>query len=183
MPLEVDSVLTDGTVPAAPTQGQIWYDAATDKVYVRKTSGTVELVSLGSPGSGGLVQTRTNDLATDASTNSTSFVTLLSVSITTSGGNIVIRGSISGSFSNANRNMFMQVLLDGVVVQGAGACNNSSGSSGFTCSLLARQTAAVGTHTIVLQWRNGTSSTTMSCHPASTPSQEHAALHVEEVNV
>lgn len=181
MPLVVDSVQTDGSVPVAPAQGQIWYDASTDKVMVHKTAGDAEIPTVGSAGGGGLVQTVFVDKLTDSTTNSTAWTDLLTANIATVAGTMLdIAANLSFSCTGGGLVTFMRVLVDGVVLRGAAETVASTGAYGSMTLQVRGAGLAAGAHVVKLQWR--VSANTTRCRPVANPDGESASLLVSEVS-
>jgi hypothetical protein len=180
MALKVDSIQTDGTTPASPQDGEIWYDAADDKVYVHTPSGTRELVTPGSAGAGGLIGTGYIKKTTDGSTTSTSWVDLLSLTYVSEGFDLDIWAALNVSISEL-ATAYARITVDSVAQSGGAVYTDANPGS---ISLLARVTGlAAGTHTIKLQWKSSNSERSVRCRPSSVPDSESASLLVNEVSV
>lgn len=136
----------------------------------------------GGAGSGDILQTASAVLAADATTTSVTYVDLLTVNITTSGGSSL---EVYASFSTSNAvdaagtgQDSLQITLDGVALQQMGAEQWPVSEGGAVCYETGVVTAEA--HVVKLQWRT-LAGGTLRCS-ASTPTwPEHASLVVLEV--
>jgi hypothetical protein len=128
-----------------------------------------------------LLQSTFIEQASNTTTGSASFVTLLTQSITISSGSILLF-DITASLSNTapNNNMDIQLVIDGTAARGAGMRSASANVPDSTGIVYRRTGLAVGAHTILLQWR--TAGGTAQCRPTTT-ANEHASLRIQEVTV
>ena len=174
--IQLDPQLVD---PASPVVGSLWYNSATDQVMLQSADGAIAMAQVGAPGSGGLVQEREIELQADTQTTSTTWADLLTLSVTTTGGALLLYADISATTSYSGASYSLRVTVDGVAVKGAGVYPGTS-SVPMCGSLTCKKTVAAGTHTVKLQWR--VSRNTLYCQPVSQD-DEHATLLVEEVSV
>jgi hypothetical protein len=128
-----------------------------------------------------LLQSTFTEQATNTTTGSAAFVTLLTQSITISAGSVLlIEVSASISNTNPNINMDIQLNIDAAAVRGAGL-RPSAANQPNVASIVYRKTGlAAGAHTILLQWRTATN--TAQCRPVATVN-EHASIMIQEVTV
>lgn len=137
----------------------------------------------GGAGSGDILQTASAVLAVDATTTSVTYVDLLSVSVTTSGGSSL---EIYASFSTSNAvdaagtgQDALQITLDGTALQQAGAEQWPVSEIGTISYKTGVVTA--GSHTVTLQWKTQAGST-LRCSASTLTRPEHASLVVMEVS-
>jgi len=137
----------------------------------------------GEPGNAiDIQQTASVVLAADVTTTSTTYVDLLSLSITTYGGSkleIYSSFSLSNALDNAGAGQdSLRITIDGIQLQ-------SSGSEQWTVT----ETGAIfcltdilteGPHTVALQWRTQAGAT-LRCSAGTLTRPEHASLVVVEV--
>lgn len=123
-----------------------------------------------------LVQSWYLALSSDVSTTSTSFVTLMTLPVVTTGGALAIAFSVAGTNSNNNRNLDFRLIVDGATVS-ATKFRRDSGA-GSPASLSVFTPVSAGNHTIAVQWLVSASTGRIR---ASSVTEEHAALLVEEV--
>lgn len=183
MPLFADLLQLDpqATPPVNPPDGTIWYDPGTDQAYLMKAGVPTPLVTLGAPGSGGLVQSGFDELHNDTSITSTSWVDLLSVDITTQGNtSLFLSATTSALTTSSGKAYYLRILVDDAPVRGA-CCYPGTSTYAHSCGLEAKKTVGAGEHTVKLQWK--VSGGTLRCRPDAYPDQEHASLYVEEVSV
>jgi len=113
-------------------------------------------------------------LLVDSTTNSTTFVDLITVAITTQAG---VLGLVANATSLALVTLgYLRITVDGVTVQGGahliGLANNFMGL---------RVPIAAGAHTVKLQWRTDAGGT-HQINAASAPEAEFANLLVREMS-
>lgn len=130
-----------------------------------------------------LTQVVSDELTVNASTTVVDplFSTLLSVPMTTQGGDLLIWFSESGGSSGVVTPEF-RVLLDGVLLAGASALLGI-GANSASFALLQKDVAA-GAHTITVEWSKivGSGPTiVLTISPLLLPNQHHASLIVGEV--
>ena len=113
-------------------------------------------------------------LATDQSTSSTAFVTLLTVNITTAAGSLEILATAATNAIVVSG--FTRLVLDGVAVAQSGA-GHLIGVA--THAISRRVPIAAGAHVVELQWRTAVGGT-LNCQPLAQPDREHASLLVRE---
>lgn len=128
-----------------------------------------------------LLQTQFKEVTVDTTTTSTSLVDLLSQSLTTTAGSsLLINVSASISNSSANRNIDIQLMIDGVAVRGAGTRVTGTGIPGSLAIVYKKVGLAAGNHTIKVRWR--TDGSTARVRPIASVN-EHASLMIQEVTV
>ena len=128
---------------------------------------------------GTLLQTQFAEQTTDVTTTSTTFTDLLTVNITTTGGDLLIQASAGFKQSNDQQSVYFQVLIDDIVQRGAGATCRNQDIRG-SMSIVLKRAVAAGARVVKLQWR--VSANTGSVNAATVP-EEHASLLVSEVTV
>ena len=131
-----------------------------------------------STGTSNLVQTSILRLDADASTNSTTFVTLMSTNITTGDGFLILSFTCSCHATSNNRQISFDIQVDGVSQTGTAVHIQSSPSTG-TAATQARMAIAAGVHTVTVRWR--TSAGVAVVQPVTLSEIEHAALMMYEV--
>jgi len=127
-----------------------------------------------------LVQTAFTEVTSDTTTTSTTFVDLLSITITTGTNNLLIY--VSHSFGNTSAfgaQVFVRLVLDGAAVRGA--ADQASSTFASSGAIASKKAVTAGSHTIKVQWRVGGS--TGQCRPVAAPDSEHCALLVIEESV
>lgn len=129
-----------------------------------------------------LVQSKLTALAADKSTGSAVFSSLLSSTITTTTGGVLliwVNVGASNDTNNIHDNIFA-VFVDGVRQRTAGF--TSSGGAHHACVGIAVRMAGVaaGLHTVEIQWRTGGG--TLSCNP-TTDDNDVATILVQETTV
>ncbi len=126
-------------------------------------------------------QTVFSEVTSDTTTSSTTFVDLLTSTITTvAGTKLVVLATFATSNSNSNAQQHFRLLVDGVVKRGCGLrYTNVPSESGSIAFVIAGLSS--GSHTIKLQWRADASGGTVRIRPVAAPDDEHASLVVQEV--
>jgi hypothetical protein len=165
------------TLPASPTAGQVCYLTTTNILQYYNGTAWVSLVA------STYLQSKFLEVTADTSTASTTFVSLLSLSVTTTAGTLLIKFDVTGELSAGSAMASFELQIDGVVKRG---CAFSSAFGNFaqpnSASVTYRVTGlAAGAHTVAIFWK--TSTGTLSIKPVSIPTEEHASLLVEEVSV
>jgi hypothetical protein len=124
----------------------------------------------------------------DASTGSAVFVNLFTMAITTTGGNLLIWGSVAASLAGLTAlpaEIDFQLTIDGTPAADGGVAvfENDGPNQPESASLLARVTGlGAGAHTVGLQWRV-TNAQTAQIRPATQPGRESASLLAMETLV
>jgi hypothetical protein len=130
-----------------------------------------------------VIQTQHATVTTDTTTTSSSFVTLLSVTINVTHANnrLVIHAAGSLGHSNANVTVRFRILVDGVSI-GGGSARTPGASNNYVTMALARVTGPLtaGNHTVTLQWL--TPSGTVRVRPVANVDNESATLLAQEIN-
>jgi hypothetical protein len=128
-----------------------------------------------------LLQSTFVEQASNTTTGSASFVTLLTQSITTSAGSaLLIDATASLSNTGGTSNTDIQIVIDGTAARGCGTRTTSGNVPGGLAIVYKKTGLAAGVHTILLQWR--TNAGTAQCRPTTT-ANEHASLVIQEVTV
>lgn len=127
----------------------------------------------------GLVQTDFKEVTTDVSTNSATFVTLLTSNITTGANDLIIEVSASlnksgGGVPSAN----LRILIDGVPIRGTGVELTVNANS---VSLQVKKAMTAAAHTVTLEWKVDTG--TAQIQPVSMPDSDHCSMFIQEVRV
>lgn len=123
-------------------------------------------------------------LAADGSTTSATFATLLTTSVTTTGGNLDVQFFASIlNLSPGAVNQF-QLQVDGVTLNQGSSMQADGGTLAATASAgpmvldcLATGLAA-GSHTVAVLW--ATSAGTLRCRPVASAANEYAVLKIRE---
>lgn len=175
--LQLDPLTED---PTTPVDGMVWLNVTEGKIKTHLAGVTTIIATLGSAGSGGLIQTKYAEQAVDTQMTSTSYQELLSVQITVQAGSSLVVHA-TGSFSNSSNGTYgrMQIRLDGNPVRGTAFYTGNSSYAGAGAITVQIPSLAAGTYTVALMWSR--SGGTLRCRPASNPDEEHASLLVEEV--
>jgi hypothetical protein len=127
-----------------------------------------------------LIQTLFVEATTDRSTTSTTWVDLLSQSITLLAGTKLI-ALISASAVNTNDEFsYFRLVIDGVAQRGVSLRSRSDVAQPIALNF-AKTGLAAGAHVVKLQWRVAAS--TSRIRPATQPDSEHASLLLQEVKV
>lgn len=124
-----------------------------------------------------LVQTKFVEITSDTSTTSTTFVDLLSTTLTTQGGALLIHFDVSCSNSNTGKEIDFQVLLDGTVKKAGGVRYNGTPAGDLSLSYKTAILTA-GSHTVKVQWK--TESNTANIRPVTAPTGESASMTILE---
>lgn len=123
------------------------------------------------------VQSQSTELSVDTTTTSGTFVDLLTVTIESTGGDILCSVSSGASNSGANNGIYFRVTLDGVA--GRGAASRYINLPSVAVAIQDRFTSVPpGSHTVKLQWR--VDGGTGRIRPATVPDAEHATLRIIE---
>ena len=179
MPLLIDSVIYQALAndPVAPVDGQHWFNSAEGK-HKRKKGGVVEEVPSIS-NSSVLKQSAAAKLAADISTTSSSFITILTINITTAAGFLEIFAAAGCSGTN-NVRARARVTVDGVAVSVTNDHSHTSGNGAMSLAMIGRCAVTAAAHTVVFQY--ATDAGTLSVHAATDPDSEGATLLVNEVS-
>jgi hypothetical protein len=133
------------------------------------------------------VQTVSGIQETDTSTGSAVFLDMFDVSITTTGGNVLIWASFAASLAGASAlpaEVDFQLTVDGTPISGGSSLFENNGpNQPESGSCLSRVVGlGAGAHTIALQWRV-TNAQTAQIRPASQPGRESATIVAMETLV
>lgn len=131
---------------------------------------------VGAGGAGGILLSQQDARASDTTTNSATFVDLLSASFTLQNAGdilvIIARASISGN--DKVNSCSARITVDTVAKQGAYIAAGVAVTGG-SFILTERVTGlSAGAHTIALQWK--TSGGTLSCRPVAAVDSESASI-------
>lgn len=134
-----------------------------------------------STGASGVSQTAFARLAVDKTTNSAIYSTLISTSITTTGGDLLVWFSCSSSndTNNVHGNVFA-VFVDGVKQQSAGFTSNGAAHHECVAINVKVTGLAAGAYTVAVQWK--TDGGTLRCTPLSDD-DDSASMIIQEVIV
>jgi hypothetical protein len=119
-------------------------------------------------------------LASDISTSSTSYADVLSRSITTGAGFLLIGATASASATSGNRKIFFEITVDGTFIEGS-AFSSASANDAQGMAVGVRVAVTAAAHTVKLRWKVG--SGTGQIRASSVPLEEHADLTCQEVTV
>lgn len=125
----------------------------------------------------GVLQSQYNRLTVDTTTNSTSFVDLLSLNITTGANHLVVHFTVAGENTRNDREVYFRLQIDGVTKIGT-TLSGVGGPRATTAALVFKEAISAGAHTVKIQW--SVESDTGRVLPVTYPDMEHAALYVEE---
>jgi len=126
-------------------------------------------------------QTVFSEISTDTTTSSTTFVDLLTATLTTvAGTKLIVIATFAVSNSNSNAQQHFRMTVDGIVKRGCGVRFVNNPSAAGSLALVVTGLSA-GSHTIKLQWRADASGGTVQVRPVTAPDDEHASLVVQEV--
>jgi hypothetical protein len=130
-------------------------------------------------GSSVLKSTTMAEVSTDTTTTSTSWVDLLTITLTmASAGKLLAQFSAGFTMSGANNGAYFRIMVDGTAKRGVASRYINTPGHSVAISYLASGLAA-GSHTVKVQWR--ASASTLQIRPAGQPDSEHAVLIVQEV--
>jgi hypothetical protein len=130
-----------------------------------------------------LVKTTLTSLAVDASTNSGTWVDLLSSSVTTTiGTQLLLFAHVSCDNSNNKGSaiQYFRLNVDGTGQKGVAATVQVNAEP-VTVALVGQASVTAGSHTVKLQWY--TSKGTVRCRPVTLPDENSAVMITEEVRV
>jgi hypothetical protein len=141
--------------------------------------------ALGAGGGRSVNQILSDELTVDATTTAVDpvFATLLSVPITTIGGDLLILFTIALGASNT-ANGEMRALLDGVRVRATSCVLLAPPFSNAAALSLHVTGVAPGAHLVTADWGKapGTgAAVTLICSPVTLPNRHHASLVVAEI--
>jgi hypothetical protein len=122
----------------------------------------------------------------DTSTQSTSFADLAqaTVTITTKGGNLIVRATGSCSNPAGNGSFGVHLLVDGTIVAGAESVTNVTANNSQPWVLEAHVTGlAAAAHVVKVQWKNwsGSGSATQ-CRAATHLNAEYCTVYAHEMS-
>jgi len=147
----------------------------TTKLWEKSDDGTVVLPM------GRVRQHIVADVVANTTTTSTTFVTLLSISITTTAPtcSLWVQAAFACSNATTNTTNYFRITINGTARRGAGERISPANQprSGAVSFLLTG--VAAGTHTVLLEWR--VSAGTGSVRPILRPDEESASLSVMEM--
>ena len=128
-----------------------------------------------------VIQTAYAEIASDTTTTSVSFVDLLTISLLTNGGDVLIEFDVSGTNSGSYMTYY-RITFNGVSCRGASYFSYNSAVAGAAiCVRLTGVAADSVAHTIKVQWCVGDG--TARIRPVAAADVEHASLWVAEVTV
>jgi uncharacterized membrane protein len=159
--------------------GQLYFNTTTGQLAVYDGA-TWDVIA---SGANGLLQTQFAEVTANTTTASTTFVDLLTVTLTTTAGSaLLINFGSSSSNTTASRTNAFRVTVDGVAKRGAAARITTVSEAAGAVIVQKVTGLAAGSHTVKVQWRV-TSSSTAQIRPVASPDTEYAALLVKEVTV
>jgi hypothetical protein len=168
------------SAPSSPFDGQVYHNSSDNHAYVYRAGSINAWVQLDNTVTGGIIQSAFANITTDVSTTSSTFVNVLSTTLTTAGNKMKFQLTFSATNSTGNKNIGFQILLDGAVQRGGGINISNAGSA--ISGAVSHETAtavAAGTHTVAVQW--STSGGTAQINASSSPATNHLSLFVDEV--
>lgn len=127
---------------------------------------------------GAVLQMQTTELDADTSTNSSTWVDLLTVNVTTVAGSKLMVHFTAGFINTGTATTYFRVTVDGTAKRGVAnrASNNNYGQN--ASAVMTVPGLASGAHVVKLQWR--VSGNVANVRPVTNPDSEHATLLVEE---
>lgn len=123
-------------------------------------------------------QSSSSRIAVNTTTTSTTFVDLLSVTLTTQASFLLIFFTCGVSNTAGTGQTFFRVLVNGVAVAGAGA-SQVSANRPVSCAISHRIAVNAGSNIVKVQWR--VANATGQIRPVAAPDAEHANVIVMEV--
>lgn len=139
---------------------------------------------VGPTGATTFVQSASASLGTPVSTGSPTPVPILSLPITTTGGNLLIQASFAAQLSALGpgplNSIQFQLTLDGNPIRGAGISPPVAGADESGAIVARVAPVPAGPHTIGLQW-DVVGGGTALIDPIANPLGEHANITAEEV--
>jgi hypothetical protein len=156
------------SAPASPTAGMAYVRASDYHVLVYGGAGWVDQAA----GASVFKQSVDAEIVADTTTTSTSFVDLLSLTVTTTGSSFLLT-TFSAAFTNSSgvtyRRVEFQLLIDGVPQHGC--LGVATSTNGATIAMVDRLAVSAGTHTVTVQWR--TSANTAQIRPSTVTEDAH----------
>jgi hypothetical protein len=144
-------------------------------------SGTT-IVGTSVSGVGLIKQIVTQEITSDTTTTSTTFVDLLSQTFSiTSGSKVLVQFTVGCSNAQNNRTQYYRLTVDGTAYRAVGVATYGAGntpSSGALSMLITGLSA--GSHDFKIQWR--VSSSTGQIRPVTAADQEHAHMILTEIS-
>lgn len=128
-----------------------------------------------------LLQTTFQEVTVDTTTTSTTFVDLLTQSITTQAGTaLLIHASTSASNTGVNQSVRFRVTIDGTAVRGWENVKTGAGQTAGGGFVYRKTGLSAAAHTIKVQWLVGGSTGQVRPNTAAIDT-EHASLMCQEV--
>ncbi len=117
------------------------------------------------------------ELATDSTTASATYATLLTATITSALARsyLVVSFTASGGHPTNLGTAYFQILLDGVVA--TGCYTTVPAAYAWNAAAIVRVPVTAGMHTVLLQWKTDSATLRIS---AATANEEHAAMSIHE---
>ncbi len=119
------------------------------------------------------------EVTVDTTTTLTTFVDLLTTTLTTGASDILINASVASSNAMNNEVHDFRILIDAVVQRGFASSRGTASVNGQGTGIVLRRSVTAATHTIKLQWK--VSGGTAQVEVVTTPDSEHASLYVQEL--
>ena len=164
----IGNLLFDGST-------QVSLGVVADGKFLKRDGASIVGASAGA----GLVQTKFKELTADTSTTSTTWVTLLSQSITTGANKLCVLMTCGVSKTGGGTPMGdFRISIDGTPLRGTGTELMANPTS---ASLMVCKTVTAAAHTVLLEWQTSTS--TAQIRPATSPANEHCSLFIQELAV
>lgn len=131
----------------------------------------------------GIIQTDFIEVTVNTATTSTTFVNLLTRTITTGDNPVIVRFSASCGNTSATQWTEFRLVIDSVATTGFAIFSTSSGNG--NSGALVHKTAALtpGAHTFNIDWHIGTFVGGNATINPTTVNTDHAVLILEEVTV
>jgi hypothetical protein len=126
---------------------------------------------------GVLGQTIDNYITVDTTTTSNTFVDLLTTTLTTSAGYLLINFTVCGDTSLNNRYVAFRITVDGVAIRSTGFTSATTDQP-HSAACQARVSVGAGSHTVKIQWF--TSGGSGRIRPVTNPDWDHASLLIRE---
>lgn len=154
--------------------------AAVVAIGIANTEGTAATIARSDHVHRGvLLQTIFAEISADTTTTSATFVDLISQSITTTGGNLIIQFTTSASNTNIGKLITFRITVDAVAKRGTQinpGAPNAAESAAINIKVIG---LSAGVHTIAIQWKRDANTARIA--PVTAPDSEHASLIISEV--
>jgi hypothetical protein len=127
-------------------------------------------------------QTAYYNLPADSSTTSSSFVSLMSTTVTTSLSKVLVVFGCSATVTSPNSTITLRLKVDGTVVRGTLIRGASEGAGGSAIINYQDNNLSAGSHTFTIEWKIDNSKT-IYIRPYTQIDSEYACIMIIEVGV